>query len=88
MLKSNPPVNIRIIPFISIVFINSLIPIKANQPMNRHKKSSKWGKGWIFLIFRYIPKIDNDQIAVNIESPKTPYRLIRAIGVYVPAIKR
>ena len=56
--------------------------------MNRHKKTSKFEKGLIFLIFRNIPKIDNDQIALKIEKPKIPYKLIRAIGVYVPAIKR
>ena len=67
--------------------INCLIPINANHPINRHKKTSKFEKGLIFLIFRNIPKIDNDQIAVKIEKPKIPYKFIRAIVVYVPAIK-
>jgi|TARA_B100001964_G_C14044037_1_gene513945 hypothetical protein len=78
----------RIIPFISIVFINLLIPDNANQPMNRYKKTSKLGNNLILLIFKTIPKIASDQIILTIAIPKFPYKLIRAIGVYVPAIKR
>ena len=41
-LKNNPPRSIKIIPFMSIVFTNCLIPISANHPINKHKNTSKF----------------------------------------------
>ena len=88
MVNNSPPVKIKIKPCISILLTNAFIPINENHPMNRYKNTSKYGKISIFLTFRTSPKIDSDQIIQKIVKPIESYKLISAIGVYVPAIRK